>query len=349
MGLVYETMVRRGLFRLDPEHAHELAVDALALLAKVPPLCRLLEWRCRLPVGCRRPIEAFGLKFPNAVGLAAGFDKNGVAWPAAAAIGFGHAEIGTVTALAQPGNDRPRVFRYPSEGAVINRMGFNNEGSEAMARRIARQPAPGHRRIPLGVNLGKSKVTDISRATEDYLASFARVADFADYVALNVSSPNTPGLRQLQEEDRLRELLGAIAAANRARTRRVPLLLKIAPDLTFRQIDAVLGAIAEFGFDGIIATNTTLARPGGFATANQAGGLSGRPLRRKSTEIVNYIARATAGRLPIIGVGGIEDVASAAEKLDAGATLVQIYTGMIFRGPYLARDLARGLSDRQRG
>jgi dihydroorotate dehydrogenase len=288
------------------------------------------------------------LKFPNAVGLAAGFDKNARAWPAAAALGFGHVEIGTVTALAQPGNPTPRMFRYPPQEAVINRMGFNNDGAEAVAARLATQPGPGQRRIPLGVNLGKSKVTDLERATEDYLASFARLADHADYLVLNVSSPNTPNLRELQDESRLRELLGAVTAANAARARRVPLLLKIAPDLTWPQIDAVLGVIAEFALDGVIATNTTLARPGFFAGVNEAGGLSGAPLRRRATEIINYISRATSGRLPIIGVGGISDPASAGEKLDAGATLVQVYTGMVYRGPFFAADLARALADRQR-
>lgn len=347
MGSFYEKVLRPFLFRMDPEHAHELAVDAMTLLGKVTPVCRWLERSHPLPVGTP-PVEAFGLKFPNAVGLAAGFDKNGTAWPAAAAMGFGHVEIGTITALAQPGNDRPRVFRYPAEKAVINRMGFNNRGAEAVAAHLARLPGPGRRRIPLGINLGKSKVTDIGQATADYLASFARLADHADYLVLNVSSPNTPNLRQLQDEDRLRELLGAVTAANRARPRRVPVLLKIAPDLTFPQIDAVLATIDEFGLDGIIATNTTLARPGVFANANQAGGLSGRPLRRRSTEIINYIARATNRRLPIIGVGGIDDVASAAEKLDAGATLVQVYTGLIYRGPFFPAELAWGLADRQR-
>ncbi len=349
MASVYESLIRPLLFRLDPEHAHELAVDAMAVLARVTPLCRLLEWKNCLPASSVRPIEAFGLQFPNAVGLAAGFDKNARAWPAAAAMGFGHVEIGTVTALAQPGNDRPRVFRFPAEKAVINRMGFNNEGSEAIAARMKNQPGRGRRRIPVGVNLGKSKVTDIERATADYLASFHRLAGFADYLVLNVSSPNTPNLRQLQDESRLRELLGAISAANRERgAARVPVLLKIAPDLTWPQIDAVLAVIAEFGLDGIIATNTTLARPGPFAEANQAGGLSGRPLRRRSTEIVNYISRATKGRLPIIGVGGIEDAASAAEKLDAGATLVQVYTGLIYRGAFFPAELARALADRHR-
>jgi len=353
MGQFYERMVRPVLFRQDAEHAHETAVRALTRLGRLGPLCRLLESWAQLPAARFRPVEAFGLKFPNAVGLAAGFDKHATAWPAAAALGFGHVEAGTVTALAQPGNDRPRVFRFPVQEAVINRMGFNNDGAAAVGVRLDRLPGPGRRRIPLGLNLGKSKVALPDQAVADYLESFAQLADHADYVVLNVSSPNTPGLRGLQDEKPLRELLGAVTAANRGRTaasggRRVPLLLKIAPDLSWPQIDAVLGVIAEFSLDGLIATNTTLARPGFFATVKQTGGLSGAPLRHRSTEIIAYIARVTGGRLPIIGVGGITDSASAAEKLDAGAVLVQVYTGMIFRGPFFARDLALALSDRQR-
>ena len=353
MGNYYESLIRPVLFRKDSEEAHEFGVKALALLGALAPVRRGLEWWTRCGFGGTRPVEAFGLRFPNAVGLAAGFDKNARAWPAAAALGFGHVEIGTVTALAQSGNSKPRMFRYPNEEAVINRMGFNNEGSQAVAARLAGQPGPGARRIPLGVNLGKSKVTEIEKAAEDYLASFQRLADYADYLVLNVSSPNTPNLRQLQDESRLRELLATITAANAARAaptgkRRVPLLLKIAPDLTWSQIDAVLGVIAEYRLDGIIATNTTLARPGSFASVGEAGGLSGAPLRRRATEIINFISRATQARLPIIGVGGIVDVESAAEKLDAGATLIQIYTGMIYRGPFFAAELARGLVERQR-
>ena len=353
MGKYYESIARPWFFRRDSERAHELGVEAMALLAALAPLRSALEGWHRRALGRARPIEVFGLRFPNAVGLAAGFDKNARAWPAAAALGFGHVEIGTVTALAQPGNPKPRMFRYPEQEAVINRMGFNNEGAEAVAARLARQPGPGARRIPLGINLGKSKVADIEKAAEDYLASFRHLADHADYLVLNVSSPNTPNLRQLQDESRLRELLGAITSANRARVeqqkkRRVPILLKIAPDLTWPQIDAVLGVIAEYGLDGIIATNTTLARPGFFAGVDQAGGLSGPPVRRRSTEIIGYIARATGGRLPIIGVGGITDTEGGAEKLDAGATLIQVYTGMIYRGPFFAAELARAVAFRQR-
>jgi len=347
MGKYYETLIRPRLFGQDAEHAHEQAVAALTLLGRFSPVCRILE---RFTGVAAKPVRVFGLNFPNAVGLAAGFDKNGSAWPAAAALGFGHVEIGTVTAQAQPGNPKPRVFRYPKEEAVINRMGFNNAGARAMAERLASQPPVGKRRIPVGVNLGKSKVTPIEEATADYLTSFGLLADYADYIVLNVSSPNTPNLRQLQDESRLRELLGAVTTANSQRPAagrsRVPVLLKIAPDLTWPQVDSVLGVIEEYRLDGIIATNTTLARPGVFATVNEAGGLSGAPLRARSTEFVRYISRATQGRLPIIGVGGIVDEESAAEKIDAGASLVQIYSGMIYRGPFFAADLARALRDR---
>ena len=352
MSWLYDHVGKPLFFRCDPEVAHEIAVEALALLGRVRPMCALLEKINQLPAGSYRPVECFGLKFPNAVGLAAGFDKNGCAWPAAAALGFGHVEIGTVTHHAQGGNPRPRVFRYPAEQAVINRMGFNNAGAAALAARLAKLPGPGQRVIPVGINLGKTKVTPLDQATEDYLGSFRLLADHADYVVVNVSSPNTPGLRELQDASWLKPLLAALVDENKARVTggkpHRPLLLKIAPDLTFPQIDAALGVIAELGLDGIIATNTTLARPGAFEYVNEAGGLSGVPLRHRATKIINYISRATNGRLPIIGVGGISDEESAGEKLDAGATLVQVYTGMIYRGPFFAAELARALSIRQR-
>lgn len=351
MGWLYQHAVKPALFRLDPERAHELGVDALALLGRLRPLCAWLERVHRLDPARHRPVAAFGLKFPNAVGLAAGFDKNGHAWPAAAALGFGHVEIGTVTHHAQPGNPRPRAFRYPAAQAVINRMGFNNEGAAALAARLAKRSGP--RSIPLGINLGKSKVTPLDQAVEDYLGSFRLLADHADYVVVNVSSPNTPGLRELQDASWLKPLLAALVEANKARVAankpRRPLLLKIAPDLNWPQIDAALQVIADLGLDGIIATNTTLARPGALASANETGGLSGAPVRRRSTEIINYISRATNARLPVIGVGGIMDEAAAGEKLDAGATLVQLYTGLIYRGPFFAAEVARALAQRQRG
>jgi len=247
MGWLYEHAVKRAFFRLDPEHAHEIAVNGLARLGGVRPLCALLERVHRLDPAQHRPVEAFGLKFPNAVGLAAGFDKNGRAWPAAAALGFGHVEIGTVTFHAQPGNPRPRAFRYPAEQAVINRMGFNNEGAAALAAHLAKFSGP--RSIPLGINLGKSKVTSLDQATGDYLGSFRLLADHGDYIAVNVSSPNTPGLRELQDASWLKPLLAALVEENKVRVGagkpRRPLLLKIAPDLTFPQIDAALQAGAR--------------------------------------------------------------------------------------------------------
>ncbi len=352
MGWLYQHAVKPVLFRLDPERAHELAVHGLALLGHVRPLCALLENLNQLPPGLHRPVECLGLKFPNAVGLAAGFDKNGFAWPAAAALGLGPVEIGTATFHAQGGNPKPRAFRYPADGAVINRMGFNNLGAAALAARLAKLPGPGRRRIPLGINLGKSKITVLDEAREDYLGSFRLLADHADYLVVNVSSPNTSGLRELQDAAWLQPLLAALVAENGLRAAagrpRRPLLLKIAPDLNFAQVDAALAVIDDLKLDGIIATNTTLARPGALANVTEAGGLSGWPLRRRSTEIINYISRATNGRLPIIGSGGIMDEASAAEKLDAGATLVQLYTGLIYRGPLFAREVARALAQRQR-
>jgi dihydroorotate dehydrogenase len=302
-----------------------------------------------------RPVRALGLEFPNAVGLAAGFDKEGVVWPAMAALGFGHVEIGTLTALAQPGNPKPRMFRYPAHEAVINRMGFNNPGAEHVARCLARMPAPGHRRIPVGINLGKSKNAPLEQAVNDYLASFRLLADHADYIAINVSSPNTPGLRKLQEKHRLDEITRALRDANSARPAvnkpPRPLLLKIAPDLSWQQIDEVLETLLAHGFHGIIATNTTLARPENFIASTattETGGLSGAPLQKRSTDIIRYIARATRGRLPIIGAGGIMDADAARQKMDVGATLVQIYTGMIFRGPFFAARIARALADNHR-
>lgn len=341
MGSAYRTLVRPIFFRTDPEWAHETVVRALAFASAITPVRALLRWRGRAGVGAS-PVRVFGVEFPNRVGVAAGFDKNAVCWPALGALGFGHVEVGTITLRAQPGNPRPRLFRFPREEAIINRMGFNNDGAEAVARRLARGPGPGRRSVPVGINLGKSRAASLDEAVQDYLGSFRLLADHADYVAINVSSPNTPDLRKLQEEERLRELLAALAQANRARGAAArPILLKIAPDLSFPQIDRVVQAVVDFGLAGIIATNTTLARPGRFADVNEAGGLSGRPLRARSTHVVAYLARVTGGRLPIIGVGGIDDPVSAGEKLDAGASLVQVYSGMIFQGPFVGREIAR--------
>ena len=348
MSGFYKNILKPLLFRLDPEQAHELAVDALTVLSKTPALRPAMAAFNRVPEAAK-PIEAFGLRFPNRVGLAAGFDKNARCWPAFEALGFGHVEIGTVTALAQPGNPKPRMFRFPEHDALLNRMGFNNDGADAVAERLDELPGPGKRGIPLGVNIGKSKVAPLDEAVADYRKSFQALADYADYVVINVSSPNTPGLRELQEESRLRELLGELCRLNAERENgagqsRRPILLKIAPDLTESQLDDILQILVDLSLDGIIATNTTMARTGPFEGLEEAGGISGSPVSDMSTKIIARIAERTEGKLPIIGVGGISNPDTAQAKIDAGATLVQVYSGMIFEGPFLAKRIAHALA-----
>ncbi|MGJ3241867.1 MAG: quinone-dependent dihydroorotate dehydrogenase [Opitutales bacterium] len=348
MGRLYTACLRPLLFRLDPETAHLLSMDGLAVLARLSPLCRWLERRNRQA----DPVTCFGVRFPNRLGLAAGMDKDAVAVPAWAGLGFGFVEVGTVTPWGQPGNPRPRLFRYPDDAAVINRMGFNNRGTEAIARRLERLPPPGQRTVPIGINIGKAKVTPLNRAADDYRAGYQRLAPYADYFTINVSSPNTQGLRDLQQVDALRALLQAVVDADRERSDEVgvppvPLLLKIAPDCRFEEIDAILDLLHELELSGIIATNTTTARPGAFAEVDEAGGLSGPPLRERSTEVIAHIARRTAGELPIIGVGGIDSPDAAIEKIEAGATLLQLYTGLIFKGPGLVTGITHALARRK--
>lgn len=342
MDLFYEKVVRPVFFRLGPERAHEYGRNFLQTLSWVQPLCRLLA-RCNQHAG--EPLELAGLTFPNRIGLAAGMDKDAEFVPAAAALGFGHVEVGTVTPKPQPGNPQPRLFRYPEYEAVVNRMGFNNHGMEAMAKRLRRLPDPGRRTCPVGVNIGKNKNTALEDAASDYFTCFERLADLADYFTVNVSSPNTEGLRELQEKKRLLEILKGLQERNCSRGEGIrPIFLKIAPDLGFHQIGEILEVIAESGVTGLVATNTTIGREGLPAGKEyERGGLSGKPLQRRSTDIVRFISRETRGRLPLIGVGGIYDSASAAEKLDAGAHLVQLYTGWIYRGPFFARTLAKSL------
>jgi dihydroorotate dehydrogenase len=333
---VYERLVRPILFSLSPEAAHNLAIQNLRAVSSWPAALRQLE-RFKPPPN---PRTVFGLTFPNPVGLAAGFDKNGVAIPAWAALGFGFVEIGTVTAKAQPGNPKPRIFRYPEQQALINRLGFNNDGADVVAARLRRLRESGRwPAIPVGINIGKSKITPIENAVDDYLYSFRVLAPLADYAVLNVSSPNTPGLRSLQEHDALEQLLTAIRRENdRARK---PVLLKIAPDLSNPELEQIIAACEQNAVAGIIATNTTLDHSAIPADRDQAGGLSGRPLREKSTEFVRAItARAP---LPVIASGGIFDSASAREKFEAGAQLLQVYTGYVYRGPALLREIAREL------
>ena len=333
---LYQRLVRPLLFSLLPEAAHSLAIRNLRAASSRPSVLRQLE-RFKPP---SKPKTVFGLTFPNPIGLAAGFDKNGVAIPAWAALGFGFVEIGTVTAKAQPGNPKPRIFRYPEEEALINRLGFNNDGADTVAARLRslrasrRWPA-----IPVGVNLGKSKITPIEEAVDDYLYSFRLLAALVDYVVLNVSSPNTPGLRTLQEHDALEHLLAAIRRENK--TVRKPVLLKIAPDLSVSELEQIITACEQNGIAGIIATNTTLDHSAIPTARDQGGGLSGRPLLEKSTEFVRAIT--SRSQLPVIASGGITNAASAHEKLEAGAQLLQVYTGYVYRGPALLREIAESL------
>jgi dihydroorotate dehydrogenase len=322
--MIYERLLRPFLFALDPETAHHFA---LAFLRNAGPLLPK-------PTDSISPVSAFGLNFRHRIGLASGLDKNGVALPAWEALGFSFVEIGTVTAQAQPGNPRPRIFRYPKERALINRLGFNNDGAEVIANRLAHlRERGGWPGIPVGINIGKSRITPIDNAVEDYLFSFRKLRAQADYVALNVSSPNTPGLRELQEGQRLDELLRAINA-ERAN---MPLLVKIAPDLEPAALDELVSVCKSNNISGIIATNTTLDHSA--IARDEEGGLSGAPLQKKSTAIIRQIATKT--KIPIIGCGGIFDAGSAREKIEAGAKLLQIYTGFIFRGPKLVCELAK--------
>ena len=337
--VAYRRLLRPLLFRADAERIHGMTVGALAMSR--PAL------RVTAPLLCvtdpRLEQRVFGLRFPNPVGLAAGFDKTARAVPAWPSLGFGFAEVGTVTYHAQPGNPRPRVFRLPADEAIVNRLGFNNLGAAATAERLARweRRAPG-RIAPLGVNIGKSAVTPLDEAAADYLASLDLLWPYADYVVVNVSSPNTPGLRRLQDRDRLEEVLGSLLA----RGHRRPLLVKVAPDLEPRALDEVVDLARALGLDGIVVANTTASRTGLASPAAevvQDGGLSGRPLRDRSTEMVRRAAHRGQGELPVIGVGGVATAGDAWEKLCAGACLVQLYTGLVYRGPTVAREINRGL------
>jgi dihydroorotate dehydrogenase len=336
-GSLYKSLLRPALFKLDPERVHHLAIAALRGLSYLP-------WHSHTDPRLAR--EVFGVRFPNPIGLAAGFDKNALVLPAWEKLGFGFVEAGTITAVGQPGNPRPRIFRLPAQQALINRMGFNNHGAEAVAARLARLKASSRWPcVPIGLNIGKTKVTPIEDAAADYLFSFEKLFPFADYFVLNVSSPNTPGLRALQDSAALGQLLGAIQRRNRELSptpRLRPVLLKIAPDLEFPQIEEIIALVLQHGLAGVVATNTTLDHSSIPEALRHEGGLSGPPLRARSTEIVRFITRLTA--LPVIAAGGIHDAASAMEKFDAGAALVQLYTGFIYEGPALIRQVLAAAS-----
>ena len=333
---LYERLVRPLLFSLEPEAAHHFTIASLRWASHFDPALRALK-RFTPP---SKPKTLFGLNFPNPIGLAAGLDKNGVALPAWAALGFGFIEIGTVTAMAQPGNPKPRMFRLPTQQAVINRLGFNNDGADVIAKRLRglrqsrRWPA-----VPVGINIGKSRTTPLERAADDYLYSFRLLRDFADYIALNVSSPNTPGLRELQEPAALSRLLHAIRSEPGPVAR--PIVVKISPDLSSVELEAILAACEENGVAGIIATNTTLDHSSIPSELDEEGGLSGAPLQEKSTALVRSIVASS--KISVIASGGIFDANSAREKFEAGAQLVQLCTGFVYRGPQLLRELMEAM------
>ncbi|MBL8510968.1 MAG: quinone-dependent dihydroorotate dehydrogenase [Betaproteobacteria bacterium] len=337
MGFLYP-LLRSALFRLDPETAHHLTLKTLKRLQDAH-LAGLFSQRLYAPR------QLFGLTFENPVGLAAGLDKNGEYIDALAALGFGFIEVGTVTPLAQPGNPAPRLFRLPEHQALINRLGFNNAGLDAFIAHVKRARYRG----VLGLNIGKNRDTPNERAVDDYLLCLRGVYPYASYVTINISSPNTKGLRDLQSAAQLEQLLSALtyerARLNTVHHRRVPLLLKIAPDLDLGGIKDVAHLLLQYGLDGAIATNTTLARDAvrGHPHAEEAGGLSGRPLFSPSTEVLRQLVKALKGNLPVIGVGGILQGDDARQKINAGASLVQLYTGFIYQGPTLIRDCVRAL------
>ena len=328
-------IIRSLLFRFDPELVHACVLGLIRWAGLFPPTCALLRLAFEVN-DPRLEVEAFGVTFKNPIGLAAGYDKNGVAVRGLSALGFGHVEVGTLTRHRQIGNPRPRLYRVPEAHALINQMGFPNAGADGLRIR------PGGARI--GINIGKSKDTPLESAADDYCALLRQVYRQADYVAINVSSPNTLNLRRLQARAAIEALLPAVAQVRNSLSPRVPLLVKVSPDLTESEVDDVLGAMQMAGIDGIIAANTSVGREGAPAQYEATqGGLSGAPLRSRSTEMVRYIARRTAGRLPIIGVGGVASANDAIEKLDAGASLVQLYTGLVYGGPGLVKRINRGL------
>ena len=326
------SFIRPWLFRLDAERAHAVTLRLLQLVGSFPALAALLRGLYAPPP--TEPVELFGLKFANNLGLAAGYDKDGMAWRGLACLGFGHIEIGTVTPRPQPGNPRPRVFRLVEDGALINRLGFPSRGAACVARRLR-----GHRpkNLVLGVNLGINKYTPLDKAAEDYMALVGVFSPLADYLTINVSSPNTAGLRDLQQSKQLSELLGELS-----RHKTTPLLVKLSPDLEDAELDKALDVLLQHKVDGVIATNTTVTRPALTSpAANEAGGLSGAPLAGLCRRLVGRIYTRTQGRLPIVAAGGILSPQDADAAINAGASLVQIFTGLIYRGPGLVKEILR--------
>jgi len=345
MSLLPYALSRALLFRLDPEAAHELTLELIERTQHTPLACAYRNQRVE------DPLTLAGLTFPNRVGLAAGLDKNARCIDGLSAMGFGFVEVGTVTPLPQPGNPKPRLFRLPQAQALINRMGFNNEGLDAFIAHVQQATFRQRDRLPtlLGLNIGKNAATPIERATDDYLTGLAGVYPHADYVTVNISSPNTQNLRALQGDAALDALLAALAQ-RRAQLadqhgKRVPVFVKIAPDLDAQQVQVIAATLQRHGMDGVIATNTTLSRAAvqGLPHADETGGLSGAPVREMSNEVIRQLRAALGPHYPIIGVGGILSAQDALAKIEAGADLVQLYTGLIYRGPELVREVATAL------
>lgn len=344
--MLYRHIAKPLLFRMDPERAHHVTVDGLGAASRVPGVTSVLRSLYGVAERPELAVELCGLKFPNPVGLAAGLDKNAKAVRGFSSLGFGFMEVGTITPRPQKGNDKPRLFRLPPDDALINRMGFNNVGIEAMAAHL-RQAGP--QRIPIAVNIGKNKDTPNERAEDDYRSCIRGLYPYGDFFVVNISSPNTPGLRHLQHGDELRQLIAAVkdemARQGAASGRPVkPVFVKIAPDVTDEQLEYMVATLADCAVSGIIATNTTIGRDGlTHPHAKETGGLSGRPLARRSTEVIRAVYRLTGGKLPIIGSGGIFTAEDAYEKIRAGASLVEVYTALIYKGPGLLRELNEGL------
>lgn len=336
---MYYPFVRKALFKLDPERAHEVTFQQLRRVSGTP-----LEWLVRQNVPSK-PVTCMGLTFKNPLGLAAGLDKNGECIDALGAMGFGSIEIGTVTPRPQPGNDKPRIFRLVEAEGLINRMGFNNHGVDNLVENVKKSHFDG----VLGINIGKNKDTPVEHGKDDYLICMDKIYPYAGYIAINISSPNTPGLRTLQYGDALDDLLFAIKNKQQAlqelHHKYVPVAVKIAPDLSEEELIQVADSLVRHNIDGVIATNTTLDRSlvQGMKYCDEMGGLSGRPVQLKSTEIIRRLSQELNGRLPIIGVGGIDSLIAAREKMAAGASLVQIYSGFIFKGPPLIKEIISGL------
>ncbi|MEN2433864.1 quinone-dependent dihydroorotate dehydrogenase [Weeksellaceae bacterium A-14] len=336
---MYKSLIRPFLFRFDPENAHQLTFSWLKFLGNIP---FALRWLAKPIEDKRLEREVFGLKFKNPVGLAAGLDKDAKLFNELSQLGFGFIEIGTLTPKPQPGNEKKRLFRLVEDSGIINRMGFNNEGVDAAVEHLKK-----NKNVLIGGNIGKNKATPNEEAVRDYEICFQKLYPYVDYFVVNVSSPNTPNLRALQDKKPLTELLATLQELNRKKTAPKPILLKIAPDLSEDQLLDIIDIVATTGIAGVIATNTTLSREGLTSdNRKETGGLSGKPLRKRSTEVIRFLAEKSGNAFPIIGVGGIHSAKDALEKLDAGASLVQLYTGFIYEGPELIREINEELLKR---